>query len=66
MLRRFQQAASAVALSLVLLGLHGCGGDTKVESIQDSPEVRKADDGGRKGMEDFMKSKGQSKSKARS
>jgi len=65
-MRHLQTALAALALLVALLSIEGCGGDTKVDTIQESPEAKKADEAGQKAMEEFMRTKGQSKSKARS
>ena len=52
-------------MSLSLGTLSGCGDDAKVGKIEDAPEAKKADDAGRKAMEDFMKSSGKQGAKGK-
>ncbi len=61
-MRRSLVSIPLVAFSLSFVALGGCGDDSKVGTIQDSPEAKKADASAQKGMEDFMKSKKQTKS----
>jgi len=59
---RIKRAVVAVlAVSTVSIGLNGCGDDAKTGTIEVSPEAKKADEGGRKAMQDYMQSKGQAK-----
>jgi len=65
-MRRLPSAPAVLTgIFFVLLGLGGCSDDKKVDTIQDSPEAKKADAGVQQGMQDFMKTKGQSKAKGR-
>jgi Na+-transporting methylmalonyl-CoA/oxaloacetate decarboxylase gamma subunit len=46
-----------VLLVLVLLPVTGCGGGEST-TVTQSPEAKKADEGGQKAMEEFMRGKG--------
>lgn len=57
-MHRSLRVALALALLLPPAPLAGCGGGEKVGDIQDSEQVKAADDAGQKAMEEFMKSQG--------
>jgi hypothetical protein len=57
-MRRLLLASAVLILPSAWLG---CGEDKKTDTIQTSPEAKKADEGAQKGMQDFMKTKGQSR-----
>lgn len=59
-MRRLLRARFTLALVsfLVCAPLAGCGGGGKVGDIQDSEEVKAADESGQKAMEEFMRSQG--------
>ena len=62
-MRRTQNAPAFLYLSLALLSLGGCSDDKPNDTIQTSPEAKKADEGAQKGMNDFMQTKGKAKTK---
>ncbi|MGE3821261.1 MAG: hypothetical protein AB7I30_17745 [Isosphaeraceae bacterium] len=56
-MRRITLALAFIVSSLTLVATTGCGGDGDT-TVTQSPESKKADEIGQKGMEDFMRSKG--------
>ena len=48
-----------------LAALSGCGSSQTDSTIQASPEAKKADEGLRGGMKEFMQSKGKTKSQSK-
>jgi hypothetical protein len=57
-MQRFFRGLLALTLILAPASQFGCGGGETVDDIQDSEEVKAADQAGQKAMEEFMKSQG--------
>ena len=63
-MRRVRTASALLALMIATTGLGGCGGDDKkTDTIVESPEAKKANEGAMQGMQDMMKTKGAPKKK---